>query len=110
MSKKGISTVAVIGAVLVGLFSFVVFYNGLHPKLAIATVAHMLSIGSVHIRVHHSNYLRFMIISRLGAHGFFGLALLGQSPLSSHPPSDYVEIGYINNLKLKVRNSNYYFL
>lgn len=45
MSKKGISYIAVIGAVIVGLFSFVVFYNGLHPKLAIATVAHMFSIG-----------------------------------------------------------------
>ena len=45
MSKKGISTLALFGTVIVGLISFVVYYR-LHPKLAIATVTHMLTIGS----------------------------------------------------------------
>ena len=49
MGKKGISSLALIGTVTVGLISFVIVYFGLHPKLAIATVAHMLTIGSIHI-------------------------------------------------------------
>ena len=38
----------------------------------------------------------------LGAHGFYGAGLFAHTSLSSHPPPDYVDFGYINNLKLKV--------
>mmetsp|Transcript_2710 Transcript_2710/g.3722 ORF Transcript_2710/g.3722 Transcript_2710/m.3722 type:complete len:469 (+) Transcript_2710:29-1435(+) len=68
------------GVIVVAIVAAFCAFKGLHPIVSIFTLKHMLEIG---------------------AHGFYGIGLFTQSSLSSHPVTDFVDIGYANNLKLK---------
>lgn len=74
--KPSMFRVVVIIAILAVIFRGM----QLHPKSAIITVIGML---------------------QLGLHGIFGLGLIFHQSLSSHPVTEYIDIGYFRSLQLK---------